>query len=96
MEILRCAKSEWNRMLISRFMSFMDIQNFDPLWGRYQKEWSDLYHLYNRSCVDGNIEMCQVWMESDVNFVFYELHEYSKFWPFVGEVPEGVDRYIPS
>ena len=72
------------------------FQNLDPyVWGRYQKKWFDLYHLYNRSCVDGNIEMCQVLMESDVNLAFYELHGYSKFRHFVGEVPERVDRYIP-
>ena len=91
-----CVKFEESWMLISLSLSVLFFKILNPMWGRYQKKWSDLYHLYNRSCVDGNIEMCQVWMESDVNFAFYELHGYSKFWPFVGEVPEGVDRYIPS
>ena len=34
--VLGCVEFEWIRMLISRFMSFMFIQNINPLWGRHQ------------------------------------------------------------
>ena len=91
-EILKCAKSKWNRILIWRAMSFMGIQNFDTLWGRYQKEWTDTFHVNTRSWVYKNIEMCEILRHY---ITFYTNYNYSKFLPFVGEALEEVYRYYP-
>ena len=47
-------------VFFSDFIIVLGIQNLHPFVGRYQKIWSDLYHIYNKSCVDQNIDMCQV------------------------------------
>lgn len=50
-EVLGSAVFEKNRMPMSRFMTFMVIQNDDPLWVRCLKEWSILPVTYTRSCI---------------------------------------------
>lgn len=48
---------------------FCIIGQRDSLSGLFFKIWNPNY-LYNRYCVNENILMCQVRMESNVNFVF--------------------------
>lgn len=39
------------------FYDIFVIQNVDLLYGRYKKEWTEIFHLHYRACVNRNIVM---------------------------------------
>lgn len=83
----------YNRNLPSHFITVFFIQNVDPMWGRYQKHWSDLSHLHIRPRVVRIIEIWEIWRQWDCSFPFYKCCDCSKFRPFERKVLEEVNRY---
>lgn len=60
-------------------------QNFDSLCRRYQRESTDIAHIFTKSSLVINIKMWAVWTTSANSFIFYEIFNFIKiFTPCVG------------
>lgn len=96
--ILRCTKFDENRWHVSNVTRVIIIQNVGPWWGRYKKEWAHIFLEYGIYWPT-QISDWEKYLGKPFNlqcFACYKRYNISKFWPFVGKVPEGVNRYLPS
>ena len=59
-QILGYAKLEQNQIILSLSVQKIFFENFDLLWGRYQKEWTDIFYLNTRPWANINIGMCEI------------------------------------
>lgn len=79
------------------FWNSLIIENDDPLWARYQKEWCDEFHNHIRSLDWKILFIITVYVRIDSqNYLTPKRYNYSKFGPYMWEVPEGVNWCLPS